>query len=101
MGRHIVKQPNGKLAIFSTIVDNFIITDATPEEYIQFRIAEETQRIKKDIAEIVVKLDAGKRPTHYHYTWEEALECLERVHGKDELDKLLKEVQNCKRQDEL
>lgn len=32
MGQHIVKQPNGKYAIFSSIVDHFIAYDATPEE---------------------------------------------------------------------
>lgn len=32
MGQHIVKQPNGKYAIFSSVVDDFIAYDATPEE---------------------------------------------------------------------
>ena len=32
MARRIVKQPDGLLSVWSTIVDNFIITDATKEE---------------------------------------------------------------------
>ena len=32
MGRQIVRQPNGKLAGFSSIVDNFVWYDATEDE---------------------------------------------------------------------
>jgi len=92
MGRHIIKQPNGKYAIWSTLVDNFIITDSTKEEYIEFRIKEETERIKKDLKEIFEKIEKGER---YHYTvyqWEEALKVLEDVHGKKELKKVMKRL---------
>lgn len=38
MGQHIVKQPNGKYAIFSSIVDQFIAYDASVQEcYAHFR----------------------------------------------------------------
>ena len=43
MGRQIIEQPNGKYAIWSTIVDDFILEDITVEEYIEFRIQEETK----------------------------------------------------------
>ncbi len=35
MPRYPVKQPNGKYAIFSTVVDHFIAYDATPEEIME------------------------------------------------------------------
>jgi len=92
MGRHIIKQPNGLYAIWSTIVDNFIMTDATPEEYVDFRIEEETQRIKKDLKEIFEKIEKGERYHHTVYQWEEALKVLEEIHGKEEVNKLLEEV---------
>ncbi len=32
MGRHVYRQRDGRFAIWSTVVDAFIVTDATPEE---------------------------------------------------------------------
>lgn len=32
MGHQIIMQPDGKLAVFSSVVDDWITTDATPEE---------------------------------------------------------------------
>jgi len=36
MARQIVRQPDGKLALFSTITDSFLIVDADTDEIIQF-----------------------------------------------------------------
>jgi hypothetical protein len=30
VGQQIIKQPDGRLAVFSSIVDAFIVVDATP-----------------------------------------------------------------------
>lgn len=90
MSRQIVIQPNGKLAIWSTIVDNFIMTDVTSEEYVQFRIEEETQRLKKEIPEVVAKLKSGQRIGYYDFTWDDALKRIEDIHGKDGLPNLIK-----------
>lgn len=35
MGHRIIKQPNGKYAVFSTAENNFILTNVTVEEIIQ------------------------------------------------------------------
>lgn len=94
MGRHVIKQPNNKYAIWSTIVDNFIMTDATREDYINFRIEEETERVKKDLTEIFDKVDKGDRYHHTVHQWNEALSLLEEIHGRDELDKLLRGLDN-------
>jgi hypothetical protein len=45
MGRAIIKKDNGNLAIWSTIVDDFIFTDITKKDYIKFR----TEEFKKDL----------------------------------------------------
>ena len=89
MARQIIKQPNGKLAIWSSIVDDFIITEATTEEYINFRIEEETARLNKEIPEIVAKLDKGIKIGYYDQTWEDALETIRKRHGVSRLEKLL------------
>ena len=93
MGRSIIKQPNGKLAVWSTIVDNFILDDATKQEYIAIRIKEETEKINETVTRIVDRLDSGKRQSYASLTWEEALKEIEYRHGKEELDKVLKEIE--------
>ena len=50
MSRQIVKQPDGKLAVWSSIVDDFIIIDASEVELITFfrnEAAEEAERHTK------------------------------------------------------
>ena len=85
MTRQILKQPNGNLAVWSTLVDDFIITDATPEEYIQFRIEEESIRIRKDILEISDKLNRGVGVGYFDVTWNQALTTISEKHGEDRL----------------
>lgn len=40
MGRFVVKQPNGRFAVFSTIVDDFVCMNADEEEIKSFLTAE-------------------------------------------------------------
>ena len=47
MARLVVKQPNGLLAVWSTIVDNFIIEDATRSELIEEFLKEERKKIEE------------------------------------------------------
>lgn len=55
MGHYIVKQPNGKYAIFSSVVDHFIAYDATPEQInMHFRLlamAEADRQTKRGLAD--------------------------------------------------
>lgn len=36
MAKRLVQQPNGLYAVFSTVVDEFVVEDATMEEVIEF-----------------------------------------------------------------
>lgn len=53
MPQHVIKQPNGKYAIFSSVVDHFIAYDASVEEvYAHFRelaVAESERQTKRGI----------------------------------------------------
>lgn len=60
MGRQIIKQPDGKFCVWSTIVDDFIIVDATPEEIIEIYIEEKSEEIKENVYEVVNLLNQGK-----------------------------------------
>lgn len=78
MPQHVVKQPNGKYAIFSSIVDHFIGYDASPEEvYTHFRelaIANSDRQTKRQIEQ--ADHFASKRFT-------EDLETVRLIHGDE------------------
>jgi tRNA A58 N-methylase Trm61 len=54
MGSFIARQPNGKLCVFSTIVDCPTEWNMTEEEYIQFCIDKAVKSAKKE-AKMVLK----------------------------------------------
>jgi hypothetical protein len=77
MGQQIIRQPDGKLAVFSSVVDAFVFVDATPEEIIEWRAetaAEDARRATR--AELARVLDDGNPRPYYQFTltWEEAAE---------------------------
>ena len=75
MGRQIIKQPNDLWAIYSTIVDDFILMNATLEDIIKFELNEAEERIRRRI----IMATKNKFP---RTTFEEALENIHCVHGK-------------------
>jgi len=91
MGHQIIKQPNGKFSIFSTVVDHFIVIDATPEEIIEYYVKEETEDITANVNAKVEALNRGEKPYgQFTQDWEETLEIIEGIHGKS--DKFLKQI---------
>jgi len=72
MGRQIIKQPDGKYSVWSTVVDDFIITDATEQkledDFAQEAETEERNRVKRTIAQI----KNGEKPYHqFTKTWDD------------------------------
>lgn len=93
MGRQIIKQPNGKYAIWSTIVDNFIYIDCSSvDEIVTIMVEEYEQERKKDVEGIVEKLESGEKP-YYQFTmnWDEAIDVIKTIHGKREANKMDKQ----------
>lgn len=90
MGKQIIKQPNGKYCLFSSVVDDVTIYDATPEELIDSFVEEERKRITNDVLRIVNELEAGEK-AYYQFTlsFKEMLTRIAEVHG----NKHSKEVQ--------
>lgn len=89
MGQQIIKQPDGKLAVFSSITDSFIVTDATEEEIVEWRAQkaaeDERERTRAELRR--VQDEANRRPYfQFTLTWEEASEKDQRhrVSGEDE-----------------
>ena len=95
MAWRIVKQPNGLLARFSDIVDNFTDINMTKAEALEY--------CTKEMGEVaaIEKVNAGikdyKPWTHNsvgsgHDRWDDCLKTIIRVHGQKEVDELLKEI---------
>jgi hypothetical protein len=84
MGRQIIKQPNGLYAVFSSVVDTFIMWDCTPECIIETWAEEERKRIEQGVRQTCAELDAGGKP-YYQFTmdWKEAMATARRAHKQD------------------
>ncbi len=76
-------QPNGKYAVFSTIVDDFILLDATRDEYIEF----ELDNKRKDLEQHIDNLETP------YPSWDDAIRIIELVHGKPHVDEILNELE--------
>lgn len=85
MGHQITKQPNGKYAVFSTIVDDFIWMDLeTLDPYIEDVLKEEERRLRESIQRRVEMLDAGEKAYGpYTSSWDDLLELIRLNHGED------------------
>ena len=95
MGRQIIKQPNGKYAIFSSIVDDFVFANATAKEMIDFCVEEEASKIRESIKHIIDMLDKNEKPYHqFTMNWEEALDTIKEVHGEEGLKDTLEAINN-------
>jgi hypothetical protein len=84
MGQQIIQQPDGKYALWSSVVDAFVLIDATPEEIVEHWLAEEATRLRSRVAEIVQQLNEGKRPyLQFQMSWPEALKTYRDIHGRE------------------
>jgi len=92
MAWRFVRQPSGKLARFSDVVDNFTHYNLTKKQAI--KVAQESNL---SLDEATVKVQAGVDDIKPWTTttkggglsrWNDSLETIERVHGKKELTKI-------------
>jgi adenylate kinase len=75
VGQQIIKQPDGRLAVFSTVVDAFIVVDATPEEILDWRAEEAAKEARRTTQRQLDHVLAGEPDRSYFQftmTWEEA-----------------------------
>ena len=85
MSHQIIKQPNGKFSIFSTVVDHIVLYDATPDDIVAFYLKKELDDIKQRVNKVCSEWDNDEDPygldTMY---WEDVLDEIEACHGKDD-----------------
>lgn len=70
----IIKQPNGLWALWSSIVDNFVLTDATEQDLIDYFVEREKEQWTAIIKDKISKLNRGvKAYWQFTMTYEEAM----------------------------
>lgn len=75
MGHQIIRQPDGKLAVFSTGTDSWILYDATAEELLDHYAERAAQRAREDTQRAIDAVTSGEpRRVYYQFvmTFEEA-----------------------------
>lgn len=100
MGWIVVKQPNDNYAVFSSVVDHFIVWDATRDEIEAFLIEEAVQRAKAQAASMIKAADEDQdrykinapRKGDGLKRWRECLGIVRGNHGKAEVHKILRAV---------
>lgn len=87
MGQQIIRQPDGRLAVFSSYTDTFIVADATPEELIEWRAEQAAEEAREEARLQIERVLSGEsRPyCQFTLTWEQAVE-KDREHGGTLLD---------------
>lgn len=98
MGVRFVKQPDGKLAIFSEVVDDFTYYDLTVEGAVGVCLKEFRDRSEEEAMRRINRA-LEEQPEHRGYAhpnglgrWEEALEAITLQHGIDHLKETLQEI---------
>jgi hypothetical protein len=83
MGHQVIRQPDGQLAVWSTVVDDFVIFDATTEEIAEHYAEEARKKAREDWAEACKRaLETGTSGRYqFAMQWEEAQEQRASVHG--------------------
>ena len=78
MPQYPVLQPDGKLAVWSTVVDHFIALDCTREEAVS--VLDRRYSDHQRSVELVAKVAAGERPFE---RWDDWPDCVAWVVGRD------------------
>lgn len=84
MGHQIIKQPNGTYAIWSSVVDSFIVTDCTQADLVEHFLERERDSIERHVTRVLDDLNAGKPPyAQFTLTFDEAVQTIRELHGND------------------
>ena len=84
MGQQIIKQPNGKYALFSSIVNDFIMIEADPQDIIDEWVRQYKLDMEKSVAEIVTALKKNEKPYgEFTMPFDEAVKTVKQCHGEN------------------
>ena len=91
MPRCLVKGPNDKYAIWSSVVDDFVFVNATLQEAVAFEVADPIHHsypggavgLERDIRRGAMNIEENGRAWRWAPTLDEAVEIVVAVHGED------------------
>lgn len=85
MGHQILKQPDGRLAVFSSFTDTFVLMDATEGEVVDWFAEQAAERERERTRAVLGHVLANNPQAAYFQftlTWEEAVQTNQK-HGGD------------------
>lgn len=73
MGLQIIQQPDGRYAVWSSVVDDFVVIDASVDQVIEFYVSRAAEEERRYVRNVVKALAEGTRLYHPRtMTWGEA-----------------------------
>jgi len=86
MGHQIIKQPDGLYAVFSSVVDSWILYDAARQDIIDYYAEKAREDAERDTARILDAIEVDPRKAYYQFTmtFEEA-NAMSVKHGGEDL----------------
>lgn len=86
MGHQIIRQPDGLYAVFSSVVDSWILYDATRQDIIDYYAERAAEDARERATRTLDCVDEDPRKAYYQFTmtFEEA-NALSVEHGGDDL----------------
>jgi hypothetical protein len=87
MGHQIIKQPDGRYAIFSSVVDSWIVYDATRQDVIDYYVKKAAKEAKRDAKRTLDLIEEDPCKAYYQFamTFAEA-NATSKAHGGEVLD---------------
>ena len=89
MGRQIIKQPNGRFCVFSSIVDNVIWYDMEQKDIVEYMVKEFEEDKTIEVKGIIDQLNIDEKPyLIFTKSYDEMISTIKDVHGKKEAEKV-------------
>jgi hypothetical protein len=85
VGSQIIQQPDGRLALWSSIVDDWVLYDASPEALVEHMVEIAANDARRKAEQMVAAVVEGEPERIYHQfamTFEAAQELRARIHGE-------------------
>ena len=95
MGQQIIKQPNGKYCLFSSIVDSVTYYNMTKEEIVEVWTENARKEFEQKVNDITEKLDKGEKP-YFQFTmdYESMLQTILEVHNVGEMENVKQAIES-------
>ena len=86
-----MKLPNGKYGIYSDVIDNYVLLNATEEEVIEFRIQALIEQSKFSM-KLEFQKTRNMSDNEVNDLWNENLNMIEKIHGIDAVKRIKKSL---------